>query len=103
MFNFLYWLQGLKLDETPEERKKREEIAAQWESLCKLVKVQARSAVASLRRYIELEIVLLASGDDVRIYVDIGFLLQEILGDKVEKVLTSDRIVDSPCCLVTGE
>ncbi|CAM6097077.1 unnamed protein product [Calypogeia fissa] len=57
--------EGLKLDETPEERKKREEITAQWESLCKLVK--------------------------------------EILGDKVEKVLISDRIVDSPCCLVTGE
>jgi len=28
---------------------------------------------------------------------------QEILGDKVEKVVLSDRIVDSPCCLVTGE
>ncbi|KAK4743596.1 hypothetical protein SAY87_009908 [Trapa incisa] len=26
-----------------------------------------------------------------------------ILGDKVEKVVVSDRIVDSPCCLVTGE
>ncbi|KAL4277973.1 hypothetical protein GQ457_03G033210 [Hibiscus cannabinus] len=25
------------------------------------------------------------------------------LGDKVEKVVVSDRIVDSPCCLVTGE
>jgi hypothetical protein len=29
--------------------------------------------------------------------------VQDILGDKVEKVLVSDRIVDSPCCLVTGE
>lgn len=29
--------------------------------------------------------------------------IKEILGDKVEKVLVSDRIVDSPCCLVTGE
>merc|ERR1711966_151861 len=26
-----------------------------------------------------------------------------ILGDKVEKVLVSDRVVDSPCVLVTGE
>ncbi|KAF9617878.1 hypothetical protein IFM89_039097 [Coptis chinensis] len=24
-------------------------------------------------------------------------------GDKVEKVIVSDRVVDSPCCLVTGE
>merc|ERR1711920_522477 len=30
-------------------------------------------------------------------------LAKDILGDKVEKVLVSDRIVDSPCCLVTGE
>ena len=30
-------------------------------------------------------------------------LMKDILGDKVEKVLVSDRIVDSPCCLVTGE
>eukprot|EP00877_Chromochloris_zofingiensis_P011912 jgi/Chrzof1/6975/Cz02g06070.t1 len=30
-------------------------------------------------------------------------LMKEILGDKVEKVVVSDRIVDSPCVLVTGE
>ena len=29
--------------------------------------------------------------------------VKEILGDKVEKVVLGDRIVDSPCCLVTGE
>ncbi|KAJ9147987.1 hypothetical protein P3X46_030086 [Hevea brasiliensis] len=29
--------------------------------------------------------------------------IKEILGDKVETVVVSDRIVDSPCCLVTGE
>jgi len=29
--------------------------------------------------------------------------MKEILGDKVEKVVTSNRIVDSPCVLVTGE
>jgi molecular chaperone HtpG len=29
--------------------------------------------------------------------------MKEILGDKVEKVVVGDRIVDSPCVLVTGE
>jgi len=29
--------------------------------------------------------------------------IKEILGDKIEKVLLSDRIVDSPCVLVTGQ
>jgi molecular chaperone HtpG len=29
--------------------------------------------------------------------------VKSILGDKVEKVVVGDRIVDSPCCLVTGE
>merc|ERR1712157_47759 len=29
--------------------------------------------------------------------------MKEILGDKVEKVITSDRMVESPCSLVTGE
>jgi molecular chaperone HtpG len=30
-------------------------------------------------------------------------VVKDILGDKVEKVITSTRIVDSPCVLVTGE
>ncbi|MCO5560376.1 hypothetical protein L7F22_013990 [Adiantum nelumboides] len=30
-------------------------------------------------------------------------VIKDILGDRVEKVMVSDRIVDSPCCLVTGE
>eukprot|EP01018_Ginkgo_biloba_P032792 Gb_24462 [translate_table: standard] len=30
-------------------------------------------------------------------------VIKEILGDRVEKVVVSDRIVDSPCCLVTAE
>jgi len=57
--------EGLKLDETEEEKKKAEEQKAQFENLCKIVK--------------------------------------EILGDKVEKVVLSDRIIGSPCILVTGE
>jgi len=57
--------EGLKLDETEDEKKKQEEIKASFEPLCKTIK--------------------------------------EILGDKVEKVVVSDRIVNSPCILVTGE
>jgi len=30
-------------------------------------------------------------------------VIKDILGDKVEKVVCSDRLVKSPCCLVTGE
>merc|ERR1712057_106458 len=57
--------EGLKLEETEEEKKKMEELKAATEGLCKLMK--------------------------------------ETLGESVEKVIVSDRIVDSPCCLVTGE
>jgi molecular chaperone HtpG len=57
--------EGLVLEETEDEKKKKEEVKAQFEGLCRLMK--------------------------------------DILGDKVEKVVVSDRIVDSPCVLVTGE
>jgi len=57
--------EGLKLDETEDEKKKAEEEKAKFENLLKLVK--------------------------------------DILGDKIEKVVLSNRIVDSPCVLVTGE
>ena len=57
--------EGLKFDETDDDKKKQEELASSFEPLCRIVK--------------------------------------DILGDKVEKVLVSDRIVDSPCVLVTGE
>merc|ERR1711975_179824 len=57
--------EGLKLDETEEEKRKAEEEKAKNEDLCKVIK--------------------------------------DILGDKIEKVVVSNRIVNSPCCLVTGE
>jgi len=56
---------GLKLEETEEEKKKAEEDKAANENLLKVVK--------------------------------------ETLGDKVEKVILSPRLVTSPCVLVTGE
>jgi len=56
---------GLKLDDSEEERKSFEELKAQTEPLCKLIK--------------------------------------ETLGDKIEKALCSERFVNSPCCLTTGE
>ena len=57
--------EGLKLEDSEEEKKRKEELKSKFEPLCKVVK--------------------------------------DILGDKVEKVVVSDRVVDSPCCLVTGE
>ncbi|KAL8062380.1 hypothetical protein ABFX02_02G143200 [Erythranthe guttata] len=57
--------EGLKLDESEDEKKKKEELKEKFEGLCKVIK--------------------------------------DVLGDKVEKVIVSDRVVDSPCCLVTGE
>lgn len=57
--------EGLKLEESEDEKKKKDELKTVFESLCKVIK--------------------------------------DILGDKVEKVVVSDRVVDSPCCLVTGE
>eukprot|EP00163_Fabomonas_tropica_P003401 TRINITY_DN128_c0_g1_i3.p1 TRINITY_DN128_c0_g1~~TRINITY_DN128_c0_g1_i3.p1 ORF type:complete len:691 (+),score=336.50 TRINITY_DN128_c0_g1_i3:325-2397(+) len=57
--------EGLKLEETEDEKKRFEELKAASEGLCKIIK--------------------------------------ETLGDKVEKVVVSNRVVDSPCVLVTGE
>ncbi|KAL3007218.1 hypothetical protein AAZX31_08G322400 [Glycine max] len=57
--------EGLKLDESEDEKKKQEELKEKFDNLCKVIK--------------------------------------DVLGDKVEKVVVSDRVVDSPCCLVTGE
>ncbi|KAL6494130.1 Heat shock cognate protein 80 [Orobanche gracilis] len=57
--------EGLKLEESEDETKKKEELKSKFEGLCKVIK--------------------------------------DVLGDKVEKVIVSDRVVDSPCCLVTGE
>jgi len=56
---------GLKFDDSDEEKKKAEQVAQQNEALCKVIK--------------------------------------DILGDKVEKVFVSQRLVSSPCALVTGE
>ncbi|XP_076913006.1 heat shock cognate protein 80-like [Bidens hawaiensis] len=57
--------EGLKLEETEDEKQKQEALKEKFEGLCKVIK--------------------------------------DVLGDKVEKVVVSDRVVDSPCCLVTGE
>merc|ERR1712093_163320 len=57
--------EGLKFDESEEEKKAWEELCADFEPLSKLMK--------------------------------------EILGDKVEKVVMSERVTESPCVLVTGE
>lgn len=57
--------EGLKINETEEEKKSFEELKASTEGLCKLIK--------------------------------------EVLDDKVEKVVVSNRLEQAPCVLVTGE
>lgn len=57
--------EGLEIEETEEEKRRREEMKAANENLCKVMK--------------------------------------DILGEKVEKVMISTRVVDSPCILVTNE
>jgi len=57
--------EGVKFDETEEEKAAWEEKVAAYEKMCKIVK--------------------------------------DTLGDSIEKCILSKRVVDSPCCLVTGE
>jgi len=40
--------------------------------------------------------------EEVKLFEALCKKIKEILGDKVDKVIVSHRIVDSPCCLVTG-
>merc|ERR1712160_197764 len=44
-----------------------------------------------------------AAEEEKAAYESLCKKVKEILGDKIEKVVLSDRIVTSPCCLVTGE
>merc|ERR1712224_1073291 len=57
--------EGLKLDESEDETKRKEELKAKYDPLCTTMK--------------------------------------DILGEKIEKSVISDRLVTSPCVLVTGE
>ncbi|XP_078674116.1 heat shock protein HSP 90-alpha-like [Branchiostoma floridae x Branchiostoma belcheri] len=57
--------EGLELPEDEEEKKRREELKAKFEPLCKIMK--------------------------------------DILDKKVEKVVVSNRLVSSPCCIVTSQ
>jgi len=41
--------------------------------------------------------------EEKKVFEGLSKKIKEILSDKVEKVVISDRIVESPCCLVTGE
>jgi molecular chaperone HtpG len=90
--------EGLKLDETEDEKKKKEETKAQFEPLCKVIKVYPR-----LHENVALLKCVTAFAFVYVLLLITPLHMQEILGDKVEKVQVSDRIVDSPCVLVTGE
>ncbi len=95
--------EGLKLDETEEEKKKKEETKAQFEPLCKVIKVRrdCMSMTVFAHKCMFIFWNCMVCGCFQKVNPD--FYEQEILGDKVEKVQVSDRIVDSPCVLVTGE
>ena len=41
--------------------------------------------------------------EDKKSYEDLCKKIKETLGDKVEKVTVSNRVTDSPCCLVSGQ
>jgi molecular chaperone HtpG len=41
--------------------------------------------------------------EETKTYGDLCTVVKEALGDKVEKVVVSNRITDSPCVLVTGQ
>jgi len=56
--------EGLELPEDDEEKKRQEELKAEYEDLCKVMK--------------------------------------DILDKRIEKVTVSNRLVDSPCCIVTS-
>merc|ERR1711881_767240 len=43
------------------------------------------------------------SEEEKKAWEELCKLMKEILGDKVEKVVMSERVTESPCCLVTGE
>jgi len=44
-----------------------------------------------------------AREEEAKSYEDLCSVLKDALGDKVEKVVVSNRIADSPCVLVTGQ
>jgi molecular chaperone HtpG len=44
-----------------------------------------------------------AHEEEVKSYEDLCKVIKDALGDKVEKVVVSNRISDSPCVLVTGQ
>ena len=44
-----------------------------------------------------------AREEEAKSYEDLCSVIKDALGDKVEKVVVSNRISDSPCVLVTGQ
>merc|ERR1711929_73813 len=61
-------------------------------------------AVQQLREYDGKKLMCVTKQeDDKAAFEGLCKKMKEILGDKVEKVIVSDRMVESPCSLVTGE
>jgi len=67
---------------------------------------EGKKLVCATKEGLELEMTDEEKKDkevDAKGYEGLCKKVKEILGDKVEKVIVSDRIVDSPCVLVTGQ
>jgi len=75
-------------------------------SMQQLKEFEGKKLVMITKEGLELEMTdeeKAAKEEEKTKHEDLCKIVKEILGDNVEKVIISDRVVDSPCCLTTGQ